>query len=398
MLCDSISNFSDKKSSDNKPSIREMIQIYNGEVPIEFYKQYSRFMGGNMIDEAFDVDIYWYKDLTTCIRQDKVTGFSQYFDPNKPSLILIHGWLPDAIKNSFRQTFDLRNDFNGVKSDSNKLLYQSGYDMETYPTMLQSWKSYNIGIFHWEQFSDESGLIPTEVEKKIWGKNCTWKHKVKNEIVVETIENTNVSKILLSKLQNITTYTMKDIRLVGHSLGSQLICGLIHELYLQKNNQLYNQISRLSFLDGFFSLSNSNLYKFDAVLSFLRAKSGEFYKSSYLSTLIGATYDPVELKKACLYVEYNTDYFDFTDSRSKHVAAMWIYFLQNSGFRVITEWTWWWTPSKDEIKSGGSLASTDDVNKTRGFQQKNNVYFVQYDGNKSKNLSDDTFKMVNYLR
>lgn len=385
--------------------------VFKGEVPSSFYSQYLRFSRPN---EVLDCAIYWYSHdkRSVCKRIDApdLMKTPEFFNPSKPSLILCHGWIPNAVKNKFRQTFDFRNDIIGINQDTNKLL-ASATEFDLGKTViLENWKDYNIGVFHWEQFSDENdgvdNVIPLSVEPKIWDDSATY--KLRNGIYKV---DTSVAKMLVVCLAQVNNISQKPIRLLGHSLGGQLLAATLVELKndntdysvagecvfgikngtlsLDRKSNILSHINRPVFLDAFFTIKEMTEKREKIVASILGSKAGEYYKSSILS--MAGLYDPVQIKKECFYAEYNPDFFAITDFRGRHGASMWIYLLQKS-FRLTYNSKLFGAQATDEE----IISARNSLRKTWWFGR--NRYLVQTEGEKSKNLSDHRFDARPYLR
>lgn len=81
------------------------------------------------------------------------TQLKGFYDPKKPTIILFHGWQPDST--SLKHRIDLCYRYpNGTNSYS-----------KTYNT-LQYWKDWNVAVFYWNQFADESH--DKDVEAKLY--------------------------------------------------------------------------------------------------------------------------------------------------------------------------------------------------------------------------------------
>jgi hypothetical protein len=207
-----------------------------------------------------DVDIYWsgydekgnVKLEKSCTRPSVEVyeiHLSQFFDKNKESMIFVHGATPGSISiNEYRYGFG-----------------------DEWSVLIKLWlqKGYNVGFFIWTQFSDEPIINFERAEAKIWntayfaGMNyMKIDENNKKPVYVEGPTNKDVANILVDSI--IDHNPIKPIRLVGHSLGTQLVMRAGHMLVFGKNTTaneirkeipipISNVITRITLLDPVFS-------------------------------------------------------------------------------------------------------------------------------------------------
>ena len=102
-----------------------------------------------------DYGLFWFKDLKNGLQALGAGQNDEYFDPNKPTIIYVHGWQANEVGLRRRESW-LRITPDGAK-----------YDLCTI------WKSrgYNVGLFYWNQFGYEDGILTGlfDSESKIYG-------------------------------------------------------------------------------------------------------------------------------------------------------------------------------------------------------------------------------------
>ena len=197
-----------------------------------------------------DYGLYWFKDVRNGLRALGVGQNDEYFDPNKPTIIYVHGWQANEVGLRRRESW-LRITPDGQKFD-----------------LCNIWKThggYNVGLFYWNQFAYEDGILwPNEglfkSEAKIYGTTgntdslpagqgmsyALWDlakaplHSVfpfpplYNEGIVhqsyrfdqDTFAHTNICDLFYNEMVRcLTGYdtNKNELRIIGHSLGTQVI-------------------------------------------------------------------------------------------------------------------------------------------------------------------------------
>lgn len=215
-----------------------------------------------------DYGLYWFKTDGSTVPQESVMKACDYadpkcrqqeqgyFDPKKPTLIFIHGWQPNTVKNKDRLDFCYQ--------------YQTSETTESpvYNT-LAPWKDYNVAIFYWNQFADELTPVigPEEgvvsAEAKIYSTNGSrgmeWKY-LDNTGALHTCvagDNTCVTPtkdivdLAFDAYQTaLPKFYHQEIRIAGQSLGAQVAIQLTAKIMQQP---LLPQPGRLVLMDPFFA-------------------------------------------------------------------------------------------------------------------------------------------------
>ncbi len=143
-------------------------------------------------------------------------GHSQFFDPNKPSVIYVHGFSRRTTARKFRETF------NWSHNDP-----QYGLDINSADRWVR--EGWNIGIFFWNNHADEE--MPQDTESKIWTSNgrCGMRYRTicpkKGHVTfyASSRPSKSISQVLMDLLADVFRGSTAGYRLVGHSLGTQVV-------------------------------------------------------------------------------------------------------------------------------------------------------------------------------
>ena len=274
-----------------------------------------------------DYGLYWFNYFNEC-QKAYPNQNNDYFDPNKRTMIFIHGWQNGSTMNQFRRTF--------VEED---IISEAG-SLSTY------WidQGYNVGILYWNQFADEREV--QDAEAKIWTndgpRGMRWRYRTNSGSVSYSSLNTqnSVSDLLFHQLtENLAHYQGQELRIVGHSLGSQLAILLAHRLY--KNN-VSNTLkpTRVALLEAFFSNGRKS-YLNDRwtgeqariYVKELKSKGVIFeaYRSSSTSSTVFVGDENEELLEMTAFSELRPWYFNVVQQREKHTAVI-SHYLWSMGF------------------------------------------------------------------
>jgi len=254
---------------------------------------------------------------------------NRYFDSVKPTIIFIHGWLPDQVGEP--PTFMVEFPAPGQNSTSTLDLAAPWVDA-----------GWNIGIFYWHPFSDEARVW--DAEDNIWApdEEIGMRYRdVEGNYHSEGMPSVSVSELLLEDyLAAMADFTGLEIRVAGHSLGYQLAVNLTTELVkMAETGDISENLlpTRVALLDPFWSpfpksylgdLETGEYIQQEIEQNILPKNIlVEWYHSSWLteSTMIRA-YTPT-LKAQVVYAELDPRYCDLLDQVCKHDGAWHLYFL-----------------------------------------------------------------------
>lgn len=262
----------------------------------------------NEYPQKLDIAFYWAKFEHTRITWSKSCDgtLSENFDPAKKTVILVHGLQPGMVKADERMASD------------------GELDVTIHPWLLLG---YNFAIFQWTNFADEAiddfvfaedkihsalGLVKMQY-RVLTGKGT------KNERVrlMDAQTNMNVADYFVREWElhfsdpDIETYP--EIRIVGHSLGTQLTVKAAHMIHTSVD--IRTKPARIALLDAvmsprpkmYFSRSEcgrtvtQNMGCMVTELTRERGVAVEYYKSSFINRCIFSSHEDVDLIEYTAY-------------------------------------------------------------------------------------------------
>jgi len=157
--------------------------------------------------DNLDTGIYWYANQSAAVKAaDGVANAN--FNSTKPTVIYIHGWQKDTTARLFRETYNHTANTGSVDVTS-------------------AWKTagWNMGIFYWNQLSDEGEV--KDAEAKIWSvagpQKMRWRKADGTYPATPVVTKTAAQLFFESYKSAMKGYTGNNIRLAGHSLGNQMV-------------------------------------------------------------------------------------------------------------------------------------------------------------------------------
>lgn len=162
-----------------------------------------------------------------------------YYDPSKPVVIYVHGWFKDKTINNYELD----------------TLYIEEVDVYTQNFWLD--RGYNVGLFHWNQFADDE---LSNAEAKIWSPAgpAGMRYRL-DDGSYSTVHSPDKSVGQLfydNFIDALEDHYGSEIRIVGHSLGSQLtgnLAGIVHDNIMAGNISSHYEIDRIALIDPAFS-------------------------------------------------------------------------------------------------------------------------------------------------
>ena len=352
--------------------------------------------------KTMDCAIYWFCNENNCMSQFDPKLNKTYFDPSKQSILFIPGWQPNQLELSQRETFDyLHNIYGYRRYDYDEKNFPKKQSHYLHPNILSLGKSYNIGIFYWDQFGDEPNVL--SLPSKIWTphtspRSIRYKYYDKKSPQKTGISLYTVRELFLTCYLQIFSKTPP--LLVAHSTGVQVLCSFMEliasppkgfETFYKKN---YNSMCKflqipkpssntfsgkrkltvptnLTLLDPFYVNFSSYASLSHKVLSSVPNLSLSYYLTSELSDNSNLVCCDVlsdnntKLKELAQTITITPTIFNsvgFRDkSRARHLSAIWIFFStfdHNVPFGLRQ-------PPRDIQKY---------MNTTKSWKQKNNWY------------------------
>jgi len=262
-------------------------------------------------------------------------------------------------------------------------------------------KGWNIGIFYWNQFADESEV--KDAEAKIWSANGP--RGMRYETVnggYSTKANINVSASELfyrAYASAMKGYSGNNIRIVGHSLGNQMAIAVTQKISTNiiKGNISDNLLpSRVALLDPFYSKGRKsflgNRWTGEVAVDYVRNLINEgvlfeYYQTSGITDLwIGDKNQ--RLKDLSAYASVRPWYIPSFGIAAKHIAAPNLYFLSfNSDAPDEVRIRWW---RRYQTGNDALSAATSDA---RLIEMTNsNYYWDQVEGRYTVSTDDDQFE------
>ena len=270
--------------------------------------------------DQLDYGVYWFRDQSVSMKA--VPGVANpYYSSSAPTVIYVHGWQKDKTPLLYRETFD-RSSESGIAQDL------------TAPWKRDNW---NTGIFYWNQFADEADV--KDAEAKIWttqgATGMRWR-KADGSYVSGQVNQTAAQLMLASYASAMAGYTGNNVRLVGHSLGSQMVvvtAKLISDAVDRGELPPNLRPTRVTLLDPAFIgdprtwLNNQTTAAAGlAIVQELKTKGIVFESLGTSSVAYAAEIRSIMNQTA--YRDLKPWYFGALDLVGKHMAAVWTYWWE----------------------------------------------------------------------
>lgn len=207
-------------------------------------------LNANTEDDFLDFGLYWFNANNKSFKgfnesKNKAIEVSlDLYNPTKPTVIYFHGWSIGSSENNYvRENFQLTNNRLNINVNT-----------------VSAWKKkgWNVAIFYWNQFSDENNV--NDAEAKIWSASGPKKmrYRLKNgKYSNSESPNSSVSELAYNQLKTVLlNNSSNNIRIVGHSLGSQLAVNVSYLISKSvKSGELTSAIlpNRIELLDPYWS-------------------------------------------------------------------------------------------------------------------------------------------------
>lgn len=278
--------------------------------------------------------LYWFGLNDS--NQKFVSGEANtYFDPSKPTMIFVHGWQPYLSNNM--------PNFNFNSTDTAAAWINDGW---------------NVGLFVWNQFSDETTGTLTDdwfangdppqgamdAEAKIWTtggpQGMRWRDW---DDLIDGYSDAPAGTPSAAELfyqdyvaaMTAASYSGGNIRIVGHSLGNQMatrFTKLVHDGITSGAVPEHLRPTRVALLDPYWSpgaksylggKTNAQMVREYIAELVPTGTLFEWYRSSDWTTPTEADAN-VELEPLVLYAEMDPDFA--ANGKDKHMAAQHLYF------------------------------------------------------------------------
>lgn len=279
------------------------------------------------VRDYLDYGIYWFGlDNASAKAQPGIPN--PYFDPEKPTVLLIHGWQPNKLgeRPTFRYSHTAE-DGTTFEADLADAWVQGGW---------------NVGMFYWDRLADEDIVI--DAEDKIWSaqgrQGMRWR-LVNGQYEATAVPNADVGELLFQAYRSaMHSYNGRYVRIAGHSLGNQLAVRLAHRIVEEVaagrlDAQLLPQ--RLTLLDPYWSPirrdylgTQTTAERVDDIITnelLPRGTVVEWYRASSLTNGLLVSDANETLQDKVAFVELRPWFCSGVDQVCKHDAAWQLYFL-----------------------------------------------------------------------
>jgi uncharacterized protein YjdB len=336
---------------------------------------------------VLDYGIYWF-GLGNVAQKAEPGVANPYFNPGKPTVIYIHGWQNGSSQRGSRETFNYK---------QNDATY--GVDVN----MADAWinAGWNIGIFYWNQFADEGEV--KDAEAKIWSaagpQGMRWR-KADGSYSTVGAPGTSAADLFVAAYRSaMSGYTGSNVRLGGHSLGSQMVINggkQISDLVDAGALPANLRPKRIALLDPFWSKDAKSYLgnKWTGEVSrdyvtALKTKGVVFeqYKSSGI-TDVGVGDANAAMERLTAFSSTAPWYVPSWDLGGKHIAAYNEYFYSFASAPPI-ECTISWGV---RTKTGYVAASAATSDARIAEMMRADRYWVQVEGRYTQNPNDDWYE------
>ncbi|MCA9876035.1 MAG: hypothetical protein KC441_20320 [Anaerolineales bacterium] len=252
-----------------------------------------------------------------------------YFDTTRPTIIFVHGWLPDQVATP--PTFTV--DFADAAQDNPLQLDVAAAWLEA---------GWNVGIFYWHPFADED--LVWVAEDKIWSADQDAGMRYRDEagnFHTEAMPTVSAGELFYQAyVAAMAGYNGPEIRLAGHSLGNQMVVRLADQLVtgIETGEVAENLLpTRVALLDPFWSPfaksyldgqeTGTVVRQIIADRLLPRGVLVEWYRSSLLTEETVQTEAARSFQAEVLYTELDPEFCSLLDQVCRHNAAWQWYFL-----------------------------------------------------------------------
>ncbi len=336
---------------------------------------------------GLDYGLYWFGNGN--VSQKFVKGAQNpYYDPSKPTVIYVHGWQKDSVPSQKRETFNYK------KNDATY-----GIDVNAADAWIKA--GWNIGIFYWDQFADETDVVFAEA--KIWSvngpKGMQWRKKDGTYSTAGNFTKSVGELFYDTYVEALSDYKGNNIRIAGHSLGNQMATRLT---YLVSQGIDRNEIparllpTRVALLDPFWSKNGKDYLggawtgeRVRQYVGELKQKNVIFeqYKSTGIAD-VGLGDSNSQLEKMTAFTSLRPWFIPSWDIAGKHVAAPNLYFLSFNSKPPVECTISWGTR-----KTTGNVAASASTSDVRIREMMNSSYqWDQVEGRNTVSTDDDWFE------
>ena len=302
-----------------------------------------------LVYEQLNFGLYWFTDFQGRSYCKPATMANTFFNPSKPhTLIFVHGWSPYSVVKQKRFNFDAHDIQGPDTSDLVAEWLKGSYGDK---------KPWNIGVFYWNQFADESSpdnnvlqllTVVKNTEEKIWSTEGPDKMRWRDahnqlHAIPENLKNQNLTEIFFNQYINALKNYQGDIRLVGASLGTQLVIrvsAMIGQAVAAGKLPLNLLPKQLVLIDPVITNNHDSAHMKSLLADIKQLESQGVIISGYRTSILGdslpQTDDNTQLLKYTAFTQLDPCVYPTTALMLRHTMGIWWYFLSYSlkGIRV----------------------------------------------------------------
>lgn len=362
---------------------------------------------------VLDTGLYWYSASEAgvpggvgCKARADGAAISGYYDPNKPTIIYVHGWQNGSVTSGL---------IGGTtQSNGRENLYFKDGGLNPADHWIQ--RGWNVGIFHWTQLADDEGTggAPYHAQAKVWtpsyqyndvyGRLQDIRMRYRNAAGGYTyagMPSVSAGQLFYNAYKSaLSQYAYaggEGIRVVGHSLGSQMALALAWQAYSDGGLPTSKKPKRVVLADPYWTPYNAQYGHSYGYLSpdaspAARARRYvprlkelgavvEWIKSSRLNDLGGDNNEPLiaSASRTEVFPEYITDWNAASGLARKHAVA--------------PRWYFW---SKQFAPGTATAASAANTLSRAADVMNASSKYDQQAGRGTATPGDDTFSRASY--
>ncbi len=262
--------------------------------------------------------------------QKAISGQSNsYYDPRQPTIIFVHGWLPNQVASPPTFMMELTDEARGID-----------YHLDLAAAWVEA--GWNVGIFYWHPFADED--LVWVAEDKIWtaDQEAAMRYRdAAGNYHTEGMPTVSAAQLFYEAyVDALREYSGPEIRLAGHSLGNQMAVRLALQLVdgIEAGDISPNLLpSRLTLLDPFWSPFPKSYLDGQETGTVIRQEIQqkllprdvivEWYHSSLLTAETLRGEDVPQFQAQIVFAELAPEFCSSLDQVCRHDAAWQVYFL-----------------------------------------------------------------------
>ncbi|NKQ37315.1 MAG: cell adhesion protein [Chloroflexi bacterium] len=278
--------------------------------------------------ETLEYGLVWY-GRDNASQPAKSGQDNPYYDSAKPTIIFVHGWLPDQAGEPPTFQYTVADEEGNVLLDTN---------------LANDWveAGWNVGIFYWSPFADEDVVVAAE--NKIWTADSLtgmrWR-SADGKYHVAGAPEVSASALFYEAYKSaLADYTGETIRLAGHSLGNQMAVAVTLQILagIEQGEIAENlRPQRIALLDPYWSLEKKDFLGDVNTGAAVRQAITEqiipagilveWYRSSLLTQGEPVSDANEALRPLTAYTRLIPNFCAVTDQVCRHEAGWQLYFL-----------------------------------------------------------------------